>query len=526
MASDSCYYKLNLSNTRLEDSTDMNEKSTAGNMTITLDQELDLNNTIYMKSLSAEIALDEFTVSNLPNSFSQHENMELKLIIPKTLSHGNAVLDEDYLQTANNTPCLIPMTDCITSEPQKAIDHVNDRLHSYTNRFIVFRYLECMLDTNCFKDEVFKSTGFLAKRLTPKDKTLIHWHIKVATLCRQQYVATLNSLLKITQDVEKTKTSSPKSLTSKDIDDLIGESTIFRTVAERTSVNKKVINFEDFHGVDINKAETLLPVLAKVDTDILAFLRESGAITEINAKLTQESFDLLSAMRENNLALLHQAEIIHNILTIEQRKETSKFPMHTFYHTEIVSLFLDPTNKCRFALKPNLFLANDNSSLTINMGQLTSRTLGAELKEGTGITIGPLSYKKSVTKGNRTILKQNIIETENDRLYSKVSPVPHTIFIISDSLANDCKLASAWSKDTKFPTYHTLAAYTLTDSDLKIGCIRRLNHVKNFQRIKQAQNIMRYFNLAIVDQSFRQLDFPRQTYCKFSLCIRAANMNI
>ena len=59
MASDSCYYKLNLSNTRLEDSTDTNEKSTAGNMTITLDQELDLNSTIYMKSLSAEIALDE-----------------------------------------------------------------------------------------------------------------------------------------------------------------------------------------------------------------------------------------------------------------------------------------------------------------------------------------------------------------------------------------------------------------------------------------------------------------------------------
>ena len=484
----SCYYKLSLTNANIENETDQALKSTASHMTLHMDEELDLYEHIYLKSLTAEICLEDFLLSNLPSAFSHQECLELSMKIPKSIAHGNAVMTESIFQNRNDTICRIPGKDLITAEPQKAIDFMNQQIQSFTNQFIMFRYMESLLDTDCFKKSVLESPETSTNYLSPEAIALLVWYVEIAILTRQQYVATINTYLKeestYTRPDHKLPAQTPTSFNKDSEAKVIEESSLFTKIAERTTVDKKIVKFDNFYDVDLSDENSVLEALKTVDTDIKSFLLESGFLTTINNVLTENSFDLLSTIRDNNITVLKQSEMIYNLLRIELRKAnpSPNNGLSTFYHNEIIHINIDLAGKSQFILRPDLFLANDKSKFGMQFGPVASRTLGAQLKYEKKLLIGPLHSDTRVTP-ERIVLKRDAITTMNERLYSKISPLPQTLFIITDSIANDCKQASMWAKDTRFASYHTLAAYAVTPTDLETGCISRVNVTNIFQRI-------------------------------------------
>ena len=98
MASESCYYRLSLSNSELENNLPETEKSSASNMSLILDNELNIQDHIYMKSLAAEVAIENLQISTLPLTFSKNEVIDLQLNMPKSVCNGNALVTDKFLQ--------------------------------------------------------------------------------------------------------------------------------------------------------------------------------------------------------------------------------------------------------------------------------------------------------------------------------------------------------------------------------------------------------------------------------------------
>ena len=136
MASESsCYYRLSLSNSDLENELQENAKSSASNMTLLLDKEINIQDHIYMKSLAAEIAIENLTISNTPNTYSKLDSINLQLRIPSNVSDGNACVTESFINKRNDQICSIQMMDYATSSPQEALDTANQLVSTYTNKY-------------------------------------------------------------------------------------------------------------------------------------------------------------------------------------------------------------------------------------------------------------------------------------------------------------------------------------------------------------------------------------------------------
>ena len=149
---DSCYYRLSLSNVDSENE-NSSSVSTASHMNLLLEKELNLHDQIYMRSLSAECCLEDVTLTNLPNTFSENGFVAVQLTFPNDLTDGNAILDEGRNEQANQKPCKIPAKNLITPNPKVAVSHINSLVRSYTNKYICLRYAELICDEKLFQDK-------------------------------------------------------------------------------------------------------------------------------------------------------------------------------------------------------------------------------------------------------------------------------------------------------------------------------------------------------------------------------------
>ena len=521
--SSSCYYKLSLSNQNLEESLEANEKSSAANMSLVLDNDINLQTAIYMKSLAAECSIEDFTLTNLPNTFSQHETIKLHLEMDTGLSDGNSILTSTLVEKRNNNHCKIRMSDFITTSPEIAINHINHLLDNHVNFYILMRYAEFLCDTDFFYENVF--TDARQNELTVADISLLKWYIEASLLIRLQLNANLNELLGSTKDITTNPSQEKveKLLGTKETA-TINKSTLFQPMAERTTVVHRLMRFDLLYNQDLSDLATVLPLIA---THITAYVTNQSFLERKNGTLTDKSRDSLLKIRDNNIATLQQAELIREILIIEQRKKESLSGtgLKSVYHNEMLALSIDPTGKCIFDVIPSLFLPTDHTQFTYIFEPITSRVLGMSSTKDDSLNIGPLKHDSKVPTG-RVTLKRNNVTNINDRLYSRCRPYSKNLYILSDIIENDCHYLSMWLRNTKFSAYHVLASFTIDENDLRSGSIQKLSAQRNFLRIKQSRNILNRLNIALVDDDFSELSFMRQTYCHFTICVRPANLNL
>ena len=529
----SCYFQLSLSNSAIEEASE-SDVSTASHMQLVLEQEeLDLNQHIYMKSLAAEISMENFSLSNLPSTFCGRESIGLNLTTSTELGQGNAVANGSFLESRNVIEHLLPLPALITSSPVTAIKHINKQISYGTNKYILLRYIEMICDTDFFKKSSFEGPQLL--HFNEDELSLMTWYLRAAMITRYLLVTIINLKLNVIEKLPILKPRPTSVFTETKEHSVVLKSSVFQSIDNRKTVVTRLVNFSRFHDKKISdftesdNLETTSTTLAELTTDLNAFLVKMGYLTTVEGKLTAESVDTLNTVKDNNIILLDQAEICYNILQLERQKHNSpnNQGLRQFYHNEILELSLDNIGKCAFDLYPNLFMASDKSTFTFRFGPLASRVLGV-MKSACDdelLVIGPFSRTLAI-HNDRTKLKRNIILSSNDRLFSRVCPMPTALFILTDMISNDCHYASSWLTSSQFSAYQILAAYNITVDDVNSSSIIRLTQPRRFFRVKQAQNVLRSVNLVIVDQHFRELSFVPKTYCHFSLCLRPANLNI
>ena len=528
MAGESCYYKLSLSNVTSENENTSNI-STASNMNLLLEQELDLHSHIYMRSLSAECCLDDITLSNLPATFSGNGFIDLCLTFPNVFTHGNAVINDDVNKKRSVTNCRIRTSDIVTSEPKVAVDHVNSLVRSYSNKFIILRYAELLCDNNLFLSD--NLTSAQNAKFSDSDLSLLRWYIEVAVLSRLQLVAVINTLLKMTDMPVKTEKTGLPDVTAKSESDTVSSSKLFQPLAGRTTVTHRLVSFDDFYSTATSKpVDDPTPILANLVKKVGEYLLQMGFVTMVDGELTDESVNTLKIIRSNNVALLKLADVLEKILKWEETKQNSPAGkgLSELYRDEIMQLSLDVSGKCVFDTRPDLFMLANGSNYTVSFDSHTSRVLGAYCSEEEHLFVGPLQHTSSTknTDLNRPVLKKNNILSKNERLYSRIKTLPRKIFFLTDLIANDCHYESSWKSHSAFSSYQILAAFFVDETDIKTGSVAKISHPRRFCRVKQAQNVLRNLNLVLVDEFFQPLIFSPKTYCFFSLCLRPAENNL
>ena len=524
----SCYYKLSLSNVNVENAKDLSLPSTASNMSLILDNEISIQSHLYMKSLSAECCLDNLSLSNLPNTFSCRESIELILDMPLTVSDGNVIITEAHTSEQNVQRCVFHMENVITSSPLEAVNHVNKMLHGYVNKYLLFRYLECLCDQNLFEDNVFRVAN-ANLNLSSDDIVLISWYVEIATLMRLQTIAAVNEALGENRDIPKPPKVTPPMLNADKITSLSSSSAVFKNLdAVPHSVNRILIDYKLFYDKDLSRIDDLLPLLSKHVSDYLTgfgfLVRDDEGI------LTVESRKVLNTIRNNNIQLLQLSETCHELIKIEMNKAHSITGegLRFIFNNELLSLTLDETQKCVFRTKCDLFLPIQDCRVSLLFGPIASRVLGMGSAVNERLCIGPLMNSNGTTLPNdsRIVLRKNNVTRENERLFCRVRPMPKSIHVLSDIIENDCTHASMWTKTSAFPSFKVIASYSINSTDKDMGAIQKLSKRRSYVRMKQSQNILRNLNIVLVDDSFHELSFMRQTYCYFTLCIRPASLNI
>ena len=524
MAGDSCYYKLSLSNVDTENEND-SSVSTASHMNLLLEKELDLHDQIYMRSLSAEICLEDVTLTNLPSTFSDDGFINVQLTFPNDKTHGNAILNDEGNGARNLNPCKIPTKTLVTPNPKVAVSHVNSLIRSYTNKYVCLRYAELICDEKLFQDGNLLTAQ--KENFSNDDLSLLRWYLGVAVVTRMQLVAVINNLLSKEVMPKKPDMGKLPTFTRTSETSALESSTVFRSMATRPRVNHRLVHFNDFYSVDLTDVSSVLETLVTKTND---YLIQMGFVTRIKSLLTNDSINALNLIRDNNFELLELTSVLYKVLKLEETKQKSSMNvgLSEFYHDEILQLSLDQIGKCVFETNPDLFLSENGPSCAFTFDNLTSRVLGAYCLEGDQLVIGPLQHTsvKVSTDTSRNVLKRNRVINNLDRLYSRVRTLPRKLFFLSDIVSNDCHYSSSWNTPSAFSSYQVLATFFLDESDVKTGSVAKISNPRRFYRVKQAQNVLRNLNLVIVDESFQPLSFSAKTYCFFSLCLRPAENNM
>ena len=522
---DSCYYRLSLSNVDSENE-NSSSVSTASHMNLLLEKELNLHDQIYMRSLSAECCLEDVTLTNLPNTFSENGFVAVQLTFPNDLTDGNAILDEGRNEQANQKPCKIPAKNLITPNPKVAVSHINSLVRSYTNKYICLRYAELICDEKLFQDKNLLTAQ--NESFTIDDLSLLRWYLGVAINTRMQLVAVINGLLSKNAMPEKPDMGTLTKMTAVNETATLTASTVFRSLATRPGVNHRLMNFSDFYSIDLS--DLTAAALQQLVTKTNDFLVQMGFVTRIRSLLTDQSVNALNLIRDNNFTLLKLASVLYKVLKMEETKQNSNMNvgLNEFYHDEILQLSLDQVGKCIFETNPDLFLSQNGASCTVSFDSLSSRVLGAYCSDDEQLVIGPLvhSSMRNNTDVSRSVLKRNNIIDNTERLFSRVKTLPRKIFFLSDIVSNDCHYSSSWNTHSAFSSYQVLATFFVDETDIKTGSIAKVSNPRRFYRVKQAQNVLRNLNLVLVDESFQPLSFAVKTYCFFSLCLRPAEINM
>ena len=517
---------MSLSNKDIEDKND-SQKSTVSDLTIVLEKELDLLDSIFMKAMATEISLEMITLSSLPCTFSASEHLYFSLRENPSTGNGNAIVTESDIQKRNKVDCKLQMEDTISDSAQESIGYLNRLIEAYANKFILFRFIERLCDNYIFKRTLL-TDATSAVPLTDETVSLLVWYIETAVVTRLQLIATINVLIGENTLIDRPPRKEYPNLNLAKIQKIQQQSLIFCQNEEQPKVEHRLMNLEEFYEVSLGNVNGLL---GDIDTRIRNYLKNQKFLVYDGNSISENSKTVLKIIKDNNIAILQLAELSHKLIKIEKNKRDSlktESGLKALYHNEIVTLSIDATNKCIFTTKQSLFMPTDGSAFSLSFDPIAARTLGKSYNNGR-LEIGPLRYNSNEDNRlgtTRTILKINNITNQNERLYSQIKPLPRTFHILTDVIENDCKVQSMWLRNTAYASYQVLASFHIDKNDIKMKSIQKICNRMSFVRMKQSQNILRNLKVILVGDDFNELCFMTKTYAYFSICFRPANLDL
>ena len=515
-------YDIYLTNDELEDNLDDNQQSTASSWETTLQSSLDLSSLLYMKAVSALVGLKKLSFDNLPLTLSEFESIEVKISMPESIAHCNQFYNVADLNKFNNKALSLALQDFCSSEPEETLQFLNEKLGAPTTEFIVQRFLTMAFDIDIFRKNEKGSFSLKDFRLLTRyvDLVLLNRHVIHNFLCTHTGI----------KDDSVTRLISfqgRENITQRTEQSILDESETLCQLGDRPKPYTNNVDLSLFYGLspaDVYSTEDGPKNVIETETlNWLNMLELVQRTTPDDPKspLTPTSESEIQKVISSNKKLISLALKARQIINFlkERLDKRNKGKKSSLFHDQFLSLALDSSNsRCAFVINPKLFLEDDGTSVTIKFSQQTSYVLGA--KDEQEITVGPINYQMlEITSPKLT----HHIKSPNQMVYSAIRPLPKLLYVATNlvtSLSRDM-----WLKNTKYASFHLIHCHVMNDDTIHNKFICKDNNDETYYKIPNLKNLLDRITIHILDQNFRRVVFPRNTYVKLALTIKPAPLD-
>ena len=516
-------YTLFLDNSESEDALKEGDISSASDFSITLNPALDLSPLLYLKSTEGELCIKELFIDNLPICFTESETIDVKVNIPPSSVVFNMQFNIHKTNNLNNKLFQLAIGDFCCSEPQLALDYINNILRYTLNHEIMRRFVIASLDCDIFESDYLHT-------LSKSESQLIKHYLSIAVYCRHKVHDVLCNKISLVDDISGlTLPPDPRyKFTEEDESKVLNASTCLRSKADRPKgVIPSNIDTSLFYDVDISTTAVTNPIepdelktlKLKVEETTENWLDLLGVLElEANGRLSKKNRDSITGYVDSNKNLIQHAIKAHSILSIqlEQSDRRTKAARGVFQGNFLVLSLDESRLKTRFRFNPTLFLPPDNTSVEVKFGQHMSYALGAR----SGILqIGPLQASAAASGSPK--LTEHILHT-NQLPPASITVMPRLLYVASDIIASQSR--DMWLKSTPYNDYSLIFCATVDDQAISSRVISKRADEEVFYKIHRLNNVLECFQLKILDHNFHKLIFPRASRTRVSLVIKPVSM--
>ena len=522
LALDTDRYEIYLDNKSGEDQLEQNEESTASSFNTIFNSSFDLSPLLYLKSTSGELALNQFTVDDLPLTTTKREHISLKITLPDDIAWCNQAFNIERLKDENNTIHEIEVGDFTTSENQILVDRLNKKIN-FTLLYLK-TILKFIFDSDVFKDNI----NLFEAELTSLDAKILMRYLDCTIFSRHIVHRSLASLLDIADESLDHVISFPSNaeMTIQSENQALKKSQILKPVTSRTvMVEGKTIDLTQFGGVNLRAAYTLESgSKLRIETELIRLFTSTEMIrrttpNDHNTPLTDESRVELTRYFNANKKLTMQALSLKALATFLHHN-SDLHTVSSLFNNRIVALSLVGGSRLKVIVNNSLFLPSDGTSIALHFPKQLSYVLGCE--DNSTLDIGPIS---NVNNGNPNLPPPpklaNHITKSGQCLYSAMRPMPRLLYVCSDIISTVTR--NMWLRDTPYESCRIIYTHVMDETNLTTRFISKNTDTLSFHRISSLHSLWNSFSVYILDQNLRKVVFPLRTYAKIGLIIRPTN---
>ena len=269
----SCPYKIHLSNRHIENEKDRNISCAAEFQTI-LEPIIDLNSRIFLKSLNAEMCLDDLHIFSIPLSITDKDSITFKIHLDPKIAESNVIIAAEDLERENEIIHTIPLDNVSFTNNLEALNYINSKLANKTNLALCGRYLELFLDSDIYNNN-YNPTKI--EKLTQNELTLCQYYLELGFLFRETTLAVISTLLR--EEEPKTVASVFKQSMTEDLEKkILKESPYFFQKDERKKVQRQLFTLDTY--IDFKNPQELKTAKDNFRLSLLLFLKDSNFIND------------------------------------------------------------------------------------------------------------------------------------------------------------------------------------------------------------------------------------------------------
>lgn len=490
--------------------------SSASSFTILLNPTLDLSALLYLRATEGKISVQSFFLENLPLAFTKSEYIDVQVTIPPSSVEVNMLNNRSATAYSNAKILQLALDDVCCSEPQIALDYINEILKYSVNHEIMRRSVISTLDCQIFEDDYLH-------KLSKEETQLLKHYLCLAVYCRHKIHEILCKHTNNCASVDISELVLPANkrfqFTEDNEEKTLRESACLRTKINRPrSDTQHNIDTSLFYDIDITvDSDERKTQTQKIKDATEAWIADMGYVEDPDP-------DEVMKLVKSNKCLIEHAIMAHNILSIQRQQLDGRVnPASSLFQYNFIALSLDKSRlKCQFHFSPDLYLAEDGTAVQVTFPPQMSYVLGARGSSHTTpphtprVVVGPLSRNQS--QGNNPKITDTIMN-EGQRLPASITTMPKLIYVaVSDIVANLSR--DMWLQSTPYSDYNIIFCVNVDDQMLSSRAIMKEGDGNGFHKIRRINNVLEKFTLKLLDHNLRQLFLPVATICRVCIDIK------
>ena len=509
-------YTLFIDNTLTEEEQLDKSISSASSFSVLLNPTLDLSALLYLRAIEGKISVRSFFLENLPLAFTKSEYIDVQVSIPPSSVEVNMTLNRSAIAYSNAKVLQLSLDDVCCSEPQSALDYVNEILKYSVNHEIMRRSVVATLDCNIFEDDYLH-------KLSKEETQLMKHYLCLAVYCRHKIHETLCRHANNCASVDISELVLPVDkrfkFTEENEEKTLRESACLRAKADRARhETQHNIDISLFYDIDITVDSDERKAQIKTIQDATeAWVVDMGFVDD------PDPDEVMRYVRSNK-CLIEHAIMAHNILSIQkQQLDGRSNPTSSVFQYNFLSLSLDKSGlKCQFHFSPDLYLAEDGTTVQVTFPPQMSYVLGARSSSQTSpphasqIVVGPLARNQAQRNGLKIT---DTITDEEQRLPASITTMPKLIYVaVSDIVASLSR--DMWLQSTPYANYNIIFCVNVDDQMISSKAIMKEGDESICHKIQRMNNVLERFTIKLLDHNLRQIFLPVATICRICIDIK------